>query len=278
MLTSVTSTTGWLCPDGDSSDAKIAVNIADDLEKIRDGKEKKQAEVDAVKNSLEPEYRYDGSVITGLNKFGESEIKFEDEKKVLALLATKKFHDMSGKKTSDLHFSDEEINDAVKCFYDFNHLTLKEHCPKCDCQKQTGIWLSLSNYDFQITEDYVDSATGKHVLIIQGTTYEYASKYTVHLHINSKFKKEFTGDTNAVVFKGTWKIRLNFNEISYKLIDWDHFNLSADVTYCDNPNHVYLYGAVKNLTEDEALKKAGLTADECMIYQNNLALIEEKGA
>ena len=134
--------------------------IADNLERIRDAKEKKQAEVDAVKNSLEPEYRYDGSVITGLNKFGESEIKFEDEKKVLALLATKKFHDMSGKKTTDLHFSDIEINDAVKCFYDFNHLTLKGHCPKCDCQKQTGIWLSLSDYDFQITEDYVDKTGG----------------------------------------------------------------------------------------------------------------------
>ena len=278
VLTSVTSTTGWLCPDGDSSDAKIAVNIADDLERIRDAKEKKQAEVDAVKNSLEPEYRYDGSVITGLNQFKESEIKFEDEKKVLVLLATMKFRNLSGMATTDLHFTDAEINDAVKCFYEFNHFTLKGHCPKCDCQKQEGIWLSLTDYDFQITDDYVDSSTGKHVLIIQGSTYEYASKYTVHLHINTKLKKEITGDTNAVVYKGTWKIRLNFNEISYQLIDWDQFNLSADVTYCDNPSHVYLYGAVKNLTEDEALKKAGLTADERMIYQNNLALIEEKGA
>ena len=277
VLTSVTSTTGWMCPDGGSSDAEIALNMHESIEKIHEIRNKKQAEVDAVKNSLEPEYRYDGSVITGLNKFGESEIKLEDDKKVLALMATLKFRDLSCKNTNDLHFSDADVENALKCFYDFNHMTIKGQCPHHDCQQITGNWQSLFYNHFKISEDYVDSTTGKHVVILEGSTYEYASKYTAHLHIGTKLGGEFTGDYNALVINGKWMMKINFHELSYKLINWDKFELISDVTYCDNPNHVYLLGSVKNLTEEEALKKAGLTADERKIYQNNLALIEEKG-
>ena len=270
MLTTVSGTTGWMCPDGSSSDSEITSNIHRYIDMIHEARKKQQSDVDAVRNSLEPEYRYDGTEITGLNKFGESEIILEDANKVLALMAVQKFRNLSGNKTADLHFSDAEVQEAVNCFYDFRYSIIKGHCPQKNCQKLTGIPLRLSQGDFQIAENFIDSTTGKHVVILQGSTYEYVAKYTLHLHIGSILGTEFTGDTDAVVSKGTWKQRLNYNEVSYKLIDWEHFDMTADVLYCDNPEHCYLFGSVRNLTEEEALTKAGLTAEERKLYQVEL--------
>ena len=77
-----------MCPDGDTSDETIKNNIGTYISQIQQCETDIQAEIDAVVNSLAPEYRYDGTQIQGLNQFANSKLQLYDYNAVLAVLAT----------------------------------------------------------------------------------------------------------------------------------------------------------------------------------------------
>lgn len=78
---------------------------------------------------------------------------------------------------------------------------------------------------------------------------------------------KITGSAYAGVSGGTWQITYNIGGGGYRAIDWSNFYLIVDTTYCNNPNHCYLYGEVENLSEEAVLNKVGFTEDEREIFE-----------
>lgn len=91
ICSAVSSLFAWMCPDGDTSDETIKNNIGTYISQIQQCETDIQAEIDAVVNSLAPEYRYDGTQIQGLNQFANSKLQLYDYNAVLAVLATQKY-------------------------------------------------------------------------------------------------------------------------------------------------------------------------------------------
>ena len=151
ICSAVSSLFAWMCPDGDTSDETIKNNIGTYISQIQQCETDIQAEIDAVVNSLAPEYRYDGTQIQGLNQFANSKLQLYDYNAVLAVLATQKYQKVLEGGTDDFYFTVEEIREAVEMFYSFTYYYGYDYCPNWDCSLDENCLLSLSANSFEIS-------------------------------------------------------------------------------------------------------------------------------
>ncbi len=275
MICSVVSSLfAWTCPDGDTSDEAISNNICTYISKIQQCETDIQAEIDAIINSLDPEYRYDGSQITGLNRYSNSNLELCDYNAVLAYMATKKYQKVLEKETEDFHFTDEEIREAVEMFYEFYYEYDYDYCPDSDCCIDEDCLLSYSDYSFDIVDTYYDSYYDCYEISLEGPTYtESSSMYTI-LEVYMLDGSLISGSGYADLYNGTWSITYNIGAEAYDNIDWDCFYLTVTTIYCNNENHCYLYGNVANYGVPMVLSLAGFDEEEREIFEIYLAQIE----
>ena len=277
LISAVGSLFSWLAPDGDTADSAIKSNIGTYLEQIQTIESEKQTEIDGIADSLSPEYRYDGSQITGLNHFGNSTLQPFDNNAVLAVLATQKFKNVQESNTADFHFTDDEIRNAVEQFYNLDYHYEYDYCPDRNCAKENGRRLSLANHDFSISGISYDGYADSYSVPMTGSTYSHASSVFTRLEVEMNGGGTISGDGWAYVSNGTWSISYWIGSGGYNSIDWSHFYMTLDTEYCNNPNHKHLYGQVENLDEAAVLERAGFSEDEKQIYQIYLQQIRAIG-
>lgn len=267
LVSAVTSLFSWMFPDGDSTDTVVQDNISSYISQIHAIQSEKQAEIDEIVNGLSPEYRYDGTVITGLNRYGNNRIEPYDDHAILAVLAVQKFHSIADASTTDFHFTDDEIREAVEQFYNFSYRYEYDYCPDRNCKFDSNCLLSLASGSFYISQINYDIASDTYAVTLNGTTYSQASRFFTRLEIYMADGGKIIGSAYAGVSGGTWQITYNIGGGGYRAIDWNNFYLIVDTTYCNNPNHCYLYGEVENLSEEAVLNKAEFTEDEWEIFE-----------
>lgn len=270
----VSSMFAWTCPDGDTSDEAISNNISTYIAKIQQCETDIQAEINAIVNGLEPEYRYDGSQITGLNRFSNSNLELCDYNAVLAYMATKKYQKVLEEGTEDFYFTDEEIREAVEMFYDFYYNYDYDYCPYSDCCIDEDCVLSYADYSFDIVDIYYDSYYDCYEITLEGPTYTEASSMYTYLEVYMLDGGLISGSGYADLYNGTWSITYNIGAEAYDNIDWDYFYLTVTTIYCNNENHCYLYGNVANYGVPMVLSLAGFNDEEREIFEIYLAQIE----
>ena len=259
---------GWMCPNGDTSDNAIRNNIQSYIAEIQQCETNIQAEIDKI-TKLEPEYRYDGTQIGGLDNFKNRTLDLMDYETVLAVLATKKFQKIMDGET-DFNFTHEEIRDAVEMFYNFDYRYEYGYCPGLDCSQD----LSYVNlYDGVYSTTY-DRFTKLYRIVLEGSTYTNVTSLLLSLQIYMQNGGIITGTGYADVFNGVWKIELLLGEGSYNQINWNYFNATTTTVYCDNPNHCYLYGEVVNYGLETVMRKSGFDAEERKIFEVYLEQIK----
>lgn len=277
VITAIASMFSWMFPDGDTADTTVKNNIQTYLSQIQTIEAEKQAEIDGIVNSLSPEYRYDGSQITGLNKFGNSTLQPYDNAAVLAVLAVQKFHTVQDTNSADFHFTDDEIRTALEQFYTFDYHYVYDYCPYSNCCKDSNCLLSLASNSFQISGTTYHSDTDSYSVTMTGPTYSHASSLFTRLEIYMNDGGTISGSGWASVGGGRWSMTYNIGSGGYHKINWSRFYLTVDTVYCNNPNHKYLHGQVSNLDENSVLMKAGFTEDEKELYRIYLEQINAMG-
>ncbi len=267
MTTSVVSVLfAWMFPNGEMSEEAAAEAIASYLEQIQAVEDEKQAEIDEIADSLSPEYRYDGTEITGLNNFGNSTLEPYDNDAVLSVLAAQNFNKNRKNKTADFSFTEEEIREAVEQFYELEYWYEYDYCPDCDCSLDEDCLLSLAAGSFTISKTAYDEVSDDYYVTMTGPTYYHASSLYTKLEIDMHGGGSISGESWANVGNGEWSVTYAIGADAYESIDWENFYLTVDTEYCYNGDHCYLYGEVTNLSEEEVLEKAGFTDDEVKIY------------
>ena len=267
ILSAIASLFSWMFPDGDTSDTTVQNNIRTYISQIQSAEAEKQGEVNNIVSSLSPEYRYDGSQSTGLNKFGNSTIQPFDNNAVLAVLATQKFHTVQNTNSADFHFTEDEIRTAVEQFYNLEYHYEYGYCPDRNCAKDTDCCLSLADGHFRVSNTSYDPYDDSYSVTMSGTTYTEASAMYTRLDIHMNGGGSITGDGWANVGGGNWSMTYCIGADAYGSINWDEFYLTVDTIYCSNPNHCYLCGQVTNLDESQVMTNAGFSEDEKQIYQ-----------
>lgn len=263
----VSSMFAWMCPDGDASDESIKNNISTYISQIEQCEVDIQAEIDAIVNGLSPEYRYDGSQIDGLNKFGNSDLNICDYEAVLAILAVQKYQKVIDDETADFSFTEEEIRSAVEMFHDFSYHYEYDYCPDSDCSIDENCFLSLSAESFNVTGIIYNSSGNCFDITLKGPTYEHVSSLYAYLEIYLTGGGKISGGTYADTANGTWSVTLSIDRESYSKIDWDNFYLTVTTIYCDNPNHCYLYGEVINYDLDTVLNNCNFTEEQRELFE-----------
>lgn len=263
----------WMFPDGDTSDTAVQNNISTYISQIQQCETDVQAEIDAIVNGLAPEYRYDGTQIDGLNKFGNSDLQLVDYNAVLAVLATQKFQKVLDNGTADFTFTEEEIRNAVEMFYSFSYYYEYDYCPAWDCSIYENCLLSLSDGSFYVTSNVYNVEYGVYEITFEGSTYEHASM-TNDLEIYMIDGGTITGSWICSVYSGTWSTTYNFTPELYSQIDWNNVYLTVTTIYCNNPNHCYLYGQVVNYGLETVMRKANFNDEQREIYEIYLTQIE----
>lgn len=267
VVSAIGSLFSWMFPDGDTSDTTITNNISTYISQIQSRETAAQSEIDSIVNNLSPEYRYDGTQIIGLNKFGNSDLQPYDYNAVLAVLATQKFQNVLDGNTEDFHFTEDEINNALEMFYSFNYYYKYDYCPDCNCSIDEDCLLSLSADSFTITDTEYRSESELYAVTMEGPTYTHCeSLYTV-LEVYMIDGGTIGGNGYASLDNGTWTKTYTFTPEIYEQIDWENFYLTVDTVYCNNPNHCYLYGSVVNYSEETVMYKANFNEDQREIYQ-----------
>lgn len=264
----------WMFPDGDTSDTTVQNNISTYISQIQQCETDVQAEIDAIVNGLAPEYRYDGTQIDGLNKFGNSDLQLVDYNAVLAVLATRKFQKVLDNGTADFTFTEEEIRNAVEMFYSFSYYYEYDYCPAWDCSIDENCLLSLSDGSFYVTSNVYNTEYGVYEITFEGPTYEHASSMTNDLEIYMIDGGTITGSWICSVYSGTWSTTYNFTPELYSQIDWNNVYLTVTTIYCNNPNHCYLYGQVVNYGLETVMRKANFNDEQREIYEIYLTQIE----
>ena len=277
IISAAASLFSWMAPDGDTAERIIQKNIRTYISQIEDIEAEKQGEVNGIADSLTPEYRNDGSQITGLNRFGNKTIAPYDNYAVLAMLAMQKYRDVQDTGSVDFHFTENEIRTAVDQFYTLNYHYEYSWCPGCDCSKESDCVLSFADRDFEISDTSYDAGIDRYTVKLTGSTYAQASSLFTRLDFRMTGGGSITGSGEATVRSGTWTKRYRIEADAYNRIDWSKCYLTVDTVYCNNSNHKYLYGQVVNLTEAQVLTKAGFTADEKQIFQAYLEQIRAIG-
>lgn len=277
IISAVSSMFSWMFPDGDTSDSIIQNNISSYISQLQNAEAEKQTEIDSIVNSLLPEYRYDGSQIEGLNQIKNSSLQLCDYNAVLAVLAVQKYQKVLEGGTEDFHFTDEEIQNAVEMFYNFSYHYEYDYCPNWDCAKDVDCLLSLSDGSFEIIETVFNEENDCYEVTMQGTTYEQASAMYTKLEIYMTDGGTITGSGSADVDGGVWTKTYNISTDAYNQIDWDNFYLTVDTTYCNNPNHCYLYGDVVNYGTETVMYRCNFSEDERSIFELYCAEIQAMG-
>ena len=277
IVSAAASLFSWLAPDGDTADSTMQSNIRTYISQIQGIEAEKQREVNGIANSLSPEYKYDGTQITGLNRFGNRTVQPYDNKAVLAVLAVQKFRTVQETGTANFTFTQDEIRTAAEQFFTLNYHYEYSWCPGCDCSKDSNCTLSLADGGFRISGTSYDSEDNSYNVTLTGPTYTHASSMSTKLDFRMNGGGSISGTAAADVGGGTWSVTYCIGADAYDHIDWSKCYLTVDTVYCNNPNHKYLYGQVVNLTEAQVMTKAGFTADEKQIFQAYLEQIRAIG-
>ena len=262
---------GWMCPDGDTSEETIQSNIQSYIAEIQQCETDIQSEIDKI-TGLEPEYRYDGTQIEGLDNFKNRTLDLMDYETVLAVLATQKFRKIMDGET-DFHFTDEEIRNAVEMFYNFDYRYEYGYCPGWDCSINENSQLSMAELDFGVTSVTLES-DGLLRLTLQGTTYAHTSDMNLTLYIYLMDGGVLSGYGGADIYNGTWRTSFFVSTASYVKIDWSNVYMNVTTVYCDNPNHCYLYGEVVNYGLETVMRKAVFDNEERKIFEAYLEQIK----
>lgn len=277
IVSAAASLFSWLAPDGDTADTTMQSNIRTYISQIQGIEAEKQREVNGIANSLSPEYKYDGTQITGLNRFGNKTIAPYDNYAVLAVLAVQKYRNVQDTGSVDFHFTEDEICTAVGLFYTLDYRYEYGYCPGCNCSRDSDCTLSLADGGFRISGTSYDSEGNSYNVTLTGPTYSHASSMFTRLDFHMSSGGSITGSASADLSGGTWSVTYRIGADAYNRIDWSKCYLTVDTVYCNNPNHKYLYGQVVNLTEMQVMTKAGFTADEEQIYTAYLEQIRAMG-
>lgn len=277
IVSAAASLFSWLASDGDTADTTMQSNIRTYISQIQGIEAEKQREVNGIANSLSPEYKYDGTQITGLNRFGNRTVQPYDNKAVLAVLAVQKFRTVQETGTANFSFTQDEIRTAAEQFFTLNYHYEYSWCPGCDCSKDSDCTLSLADGGFRISGTSYDSEDNSYNVTLTGPTYTHASSMSTKLDFRMNVGGSIGGTAAADVGGGTWSVTYCIDADAYDHIDWSKCYLTVDTVYCNNPNHKYLYGQVVNLTEAQVMTKAGFTADEKQIFQAYLEQIRAIG-
>ncbi|MCR4759743.1 MAG: hypothetical protein K5705_05670, partial [Oscillospiraceae bacterium] len=277
IVSAAASLFSWLAPDDDTADTTMQSNIRTYISQIQGIEAEKQREVNGIANSLSPEYKYNGTQITGLNRFGNRVISPYDNYAVLAVLAVQKFRTVQETSTANFSFTQDEIRTAVEQFYTLNYQYKYSWCPSCDCSMDSDCTLSLADGGFRISGTSYDSEDNSYNMTLTGPTYTHASSMSTKLDFRMNGGGSIGGTAAADVGGGTWSVTYCIGADAYDHIDWSKCYLTVDTVYCNNPNHKYLYGQVVNLTEAQVMTKAGFTADEKQIFQAYLEQIRAIG-
>lgn len=277
IVSAAASLFSWLAPDGDTADTTMQSNIRTYISQIQGIKAEKQREVNEIADSLSPEYKYNGTQITGLNRFGNRTVQPYDNKAVLAVLAVQKFRTVQETGTANFSFTQDEIRNAVEQFYTLDYRYEYGYCPDNDCAKDSNCTLSLADGGFRISGTSYASEDNSYNVTLTGPTYTHASSMSTKLDFRMNGGGSIGGTAAADVRGGTWSVTYGIGADAYDHIDWSKCYLTVDTVYCNNPNHKYLYGQVVNLTEAQVMTKAGFTADEKQIFQAYLEQIRAIG-
>ena len=277
IVSAAASLFSWLAPDGDTDDTIMQSNIRAYISQIEGIEADEQREVNSIANSLTPEYGYDGTQITGLNRFGNKTIAPYDNYAVLAVLAVQKYRNVQDTGTANFSFTQDEIRTAVEQFYTLNYQYKYSWCPSCDCSKDSDCTLSLADGGFRISGTSYASEDNSYNVTLTGPTYTHASSMSTKLDFRMNKGGSISGTAAADVGGGTWSVTYCIGADAYDHIDWSKCYLTVDTVYCNNPNHKYLYGQVVNLTEAQVMTKAGFTVDEKQIFQAYLEQIRAIG-
>ena len=277
IVSAAASLFSWLAPDGDTDDTTMQSNIRTYISQIERIEAEKQREVNRIAESLTPEYRYDGTQITGLNCFGNRTVTPYDNYAVLAVLAVQKYRTVQETGSADFRFSENEIRKAVEQFYTLDYRYEYDYCPGCDCAKDSDCVLSLAGDGFSISGTYYDAEDDCYSVTLTGSTYSHVSSMSTELDFHMTAGGSITGSSWADVNGGAWSVTYRIGADAYNRIDWSKCYLTVDTVYCNNPNHKYLYGQVVNLTNAQVMTKAGFTTDEQQIYKAYLEQIRAIG-
>ncbi len=164
----ITSLFSWLISEDED---KSSEDIIDDYSTaIVEYIEEKQSEIDEIVEGFVCDTRqyppYDE--ITELNQYGNKDIADIDENSVLAILAVIRYRDLQEdddngddeEKEIKFEFTDDEIQEVIEKFYDFEYRYEYGNChyPYCKCKTETVIYNEGTPYEYTVesTEYYCD--------------------------------------------------------------------------------------------------------------------------
>lgn len=274
IASSVSGLFGWMCPNnGNTDESAVRNNIGSYISKIQKYENEKQSEIDRIVNGLKPEYRYDGSQIEGLNKYGNNDLKISDYNAVVAVLATGKYRELMAGDAKAFSFSEQEIRDAVDKFYNFYYSYSYGYCSDRNCSIDENSLLSLSAGSFDVTATIYNAESETFTFTLEGPTYSHAFSLHTELEIYMEGGGKITGKGYANLDDGTWEIRYQISEDLYNKIDWERFYVKATTIYCNNSRHCYLNGAVSNFPVETVLNRCSFNAEERSLFSTYLEQI-----
>lgn len=161
----ITSLFSWLISEDESKDTD---KILDDYStSIIEYVEEKQSEIDDIVEGFVCDKRqyppYDE--ITELNQYGNKDIADIDENSVLAILAVIRYRDLQeggGGEEQEIkfEFTDDEIQEVIEKFYDFEYRYEYGNChyPYCKCKTEVTVYNEGTPYEYTVesTEYYCD--------------------------------------------------------------------------------------------------------------------------
>ena len=163
----ITSLFSWLISEDEDKDTD---KILDDYSTaIVEYIEEKQSEIDGIVEGFVCDKRqyppYDE--ITELNQYGNKDIADIDENSVLAILAVIRYRNLQEDNNDDdeekeikFEFTDDEIQEVIEKFYDFEYRYEYGNChyPYCKCKTEITIYNEGTPYEYTVesTEYYCD--------------------------------------------------------------------------------------------------------------------------
>lgn len=162
----ITSLFSWLISEDED---KSSEDILDDYStSIIEYVEEKQSEIDDIVEGFVCDKRqyppYDE--ITELNQYGNKDIADIDENSVLAILAVIRYRDLQEDNGGDeeqeikFEFTDNEIQEVIEKFYDFEYRYEYGNChyPYCKCKTEVNVYNEGTPYEYTVesTEYYCD--------------------------------------------------------------------------------------------------------------------------
>ncbi len=266
ILTTIASMFSWMDPKDPNVD-KYKYLLAYH-EKVQEIEAEIQAELDEV-FVYTPEYRYDGSEITSLNQYGNTQIAV-DENGVIAAAALIEF------KNSNDKISDETIIDVIDKFYEYSQNTENGYCPDHDCMKEEST-LTAADGDFYVSNTAYVASSNEYAVSFRGTCYEHTSSVMTDLTIVTTDDGTITGSCGAGVCGSDWEVTYNIGAEGFNKIDWNDITIKTTTIYCNNPDHTIYKGEVINLDCETAVKKLGFTNDEMNLFWTYYYALEQGG-